>query len=485
MALPTDEDAVAANSVDSDSRENRETAGASLLAGSTAENPENQPIRLRITSALENAGDGGVAVPDIRLLSQGTHRRFFATPKRLTNNPVTWQTQNARILDAAQIPFDVQATTPTHVFYEVVGETFTANLQPNSGGAEAARIPLVELDLFPENTATAIGLMRVHLIPGDRDTLPVELPPDAEPLGAWAGGIPVEMRRFEDGRLEIPVGISRLVQPMTLLVRLAVPADEASDVLIPRITAIPVSTTWCARYDDRSHRLGRVIIEEPADDSPQSFAEVPAASLREARELLESAAPSGTWQTVGVSTYRQQLAESIADLLDSVADSVSERPSSEKQFWLRPWFARLQQLRWASLDDWAPRLMQRVFGSEATSMDGLALAGLPQSMVSPAGWIPTRVVRQTGPASAIPRGLIPQQSNPLERWAGVALSAAIALGFCITILVMRWLFRIDLTLRPHLWLGLVGLALLTLLPSPVGLTAITLSMVLALIERWR
>jgi hypothetical protein len=80
--------------------------------------------------------------------------------------------------------------------------------------------------------------------------------------------------------------------------------------------------------------------------------------------------------------------------------------------------------------------------------------------------------------------MLPRHTPDLERWAGLTLSAVIALGCCSLLVLLRWRFRINLTIRPYLWMALLGMCLLPLMPVGVGLATLGLSLLLPLLQRW-
>jgi hypothetical protein len=510
-----------------------------LVTSSDAGEAAPRKLRLKITSQLENAGDGGVAVPQFEFLGGGPRSRFFAVPKRLTSNPIIWQVLNARTDSVPAFFSDAAPSLSTHTIYEAIGDTFSATLQTAPVGNDSPSCPLVEYLLFAREpkSQTSLGLMRIYLLPGDRDHMRLQIPAGSNMLGAWAAGTPIATgdeftreiqagdasavitsaedngfdridladidRSFTDKAriVRMPLGLSRLADQVVVLFSIKVPV-EAQTVDLPMPLDLSVAKTWVASFDNR----GLV-----ADIQPSSWS----TPLDAASGWLnrQTAAISAETELGGDDPreYRREVIDTILALLTDSIDAAAERPTLEKYEWLRPWFLRLRDLGWvppsgapsgqqdavdqvaegnASADSvdplpavssWAPKFLQRVFGTEVSTQSLLAEAPNGTWLLPPPAWTATRYVRfaeqsQT-PLRSIPIELIPHSTDHpvlsprLDNglWGGMV-------GL-LGMFVLVGLFGSRALSHPSTWLLVLGCVSIGLAPLPVSISAIVLALV--------
>lgn len=438
------------------------TTSEGRLVGGAAANASTGNQRITITSSLENPGDGGIVIPDIRVLGAGPRQRFFAAPRRLTSNAVTWQTQNARPEELPQQFADVAPHSETHQIYEVLGGTFLASLKPASGGTNVARSPLMEISLFPQQQQHCVAIQRLHLLPEDRESITFRIPAHIELLGIWAAGVPVPVRSI-DGLAEIPTGISRLAQQIVLLYRLPPQSDAEQSVSeFPVPIDLNVDTTWVAYYAD-----------------------LPAVTQAD-------------WQQKNYGDFQAAVSQAVMKCLDESVDNVAERSTLEKQRWLNSWTSRLEQLgwtvpteftdsvqgtQWEEVNAWAPKLLQRVLGQESTLLVEDSTEELEKQLFAPSTWEPTLVYQQAGLATTLPD----TTARPEQLWwrthHQLLFNALLSLAtFLFAALAVFWIGRQHFE-HPAIWLVTIGVLAIVLTPLPIAVGLITVGLITPLLAK--
>lgn len=495
-----------------------------MVTSSDSGDATTRKLLLRMTSRLENAGDGGVSVPQVLLLGGGRRTNCFAVPKKLTTSPIIWQVQNARPENIPPPFISYSPTDETHAIYEAIGETFSATLQPAPVGTNSAEIPLVDLAFFPGEDASrsVTGLMRVFVLPGDREYLEFSIPPDTRVMGAWAAGTSVGFQSREGNNsgdkttpgsvgsksasvVRVPLALSRLADQVVLLFEVNPPSDQQS-MKIPSVVDLPVAMTWVSKFEQPQ--------ATPQKETKLGFYQ----SLRRRSEdwlslraLPPSQAPSGEELSPTAARYRHELVQTITELLSGSIDSAAERPSAEKREWLKPWFVRLNSWGWnpspadlnaepvpesterttssdrqlpdASrilLDEWSPKFFQRIFGNDLSNQ-GLEQTQIEGSwMTTPAGWTATELRRfanfEGKPLTEVPYQTFPVQQEFSKPMQWLRSDNLIALALLVAGAGLLFVFGKRLLYKPAFWLFLLGCASLGLAPLPISIAAILLGL---------
>ncbi len=431
------------------------TSAERLLALSTGPLKTGSALRIKITSRLATAGEGGISVPDLRLMGEGTRTKYFAAPLRLTSNPITWRTQYAKIAELPQQFLEVAPSTTTHTIYEVTGDAFSAVLQPAEIGDESARASILDISLFPQDDFHVVALSRLMLLPGDRQSIEFELPPGCEILGVWSNGIPTSPQTSIDtNRLSVPVGLSRLAQQMNLLVVL--PIDPSRPELpLPVPIDLTVGATWIASYDDQSDTK----LSRPTDVW----------------------GTAGSWYPVSANRYREGISAAIVDILDSSVDNVTERPATEKLLWLGPWFSRLRQLGWSPdepnpLDSWTTKFVQRVFGAETPVLTSLLQEPSGTWLIAPSTWSATYMAESIGLTKTYPNAIVPKPTSRATRTDQVLRFSWFATLVFVVSAIVLFLTGTRWARHPSVWLCLLGILALFFVPLPIAVSTIVLAL---------
>ena len=442
---------------------------------------------VRIRGRLASSDTGRVEVPDVRLLGNRPPQRFFAVPRRLTSDPINWLTTGARQQRTVPPPLrDAVPQGDSHAMYEITGRNWSAKLLPATTSAGSARSTVLDIQLFPQADARCLALCRWDLLPSGADQVRMHIPSSVTVHAAWSNGLPARLQR-DGSTATVPLNLSRLAQPVVLLVEFA---DVAADqpVPVPRLLEIPVASTWIARYG-----------EAPASPDFQPVLQQP-------------------WSAASAGQRRLALAQSVLSALDGSLERLAERPDNEIAAWLAPWLARVGQLQpstsaaaaesdaaaesgaadatappadaaaegvadsaapaapaqanptdpqpsdWDQVAQRTEAYVDRALG--ALEAPPAALAG-PPSDLAPSDWHVQWTAHQQGAADSIPAALL-APSRP-TRWQAVRpLLAVVVLLAAVLIVAVVGRPLGQLARLPQLWLLLIGAVGLLLAPIPVA-----------------
>ena len=331
-----------------------EVRPATTWARQPSMNPGYQVIRVQcdwqsiadgmivLRGRLEDQGAGRVSVPSIRVLRARNPRVFVSVPNQLTHDQVRWRTNS---VTAATLPAswrEVSFSGAPRSSYRTTGANWSIELVSLPRVSVDAAVTLADIQLFPQARGP-LALCRWDLVPGGLDQVTLRLPADAKLLGVWTAGQAVEVTPFEGQivssgdasmppsarQLTVPLAVSRLSQPVELLLRL-IPSDRYSKDQLPELLDIPIERRWLAVYDVR---------------------ESPASSEQE--EML--AGHHELFRQPQIRLRQMALAESVVAAVERSIDLLAEHPASEVGAWLEPWVARYVQLASADghLVDWS------------------------------------------------------------------------------------------------------------------------------------
>ncbi len=443
---------------------------------------------LSIRGRLDDAEHGRVAVPNLKVLGRGRRSVEISVPRRLTNETIRWRTS---VVEAVKMNPVWNGDMGAH------GERATYSVANPDWSVELAPLPQVDIDavavtsdarVFSQSDGTLV-ICRWDVIPGGLDSVSIKLPVGAKCLGAWTAGRavltqPSDSGNAEDDRrdssnvIEVPLSLSRLSQPVEVLVRVPIARARQADYL-PKLLNIPVPQSWLATF---------VATATLGDSSPL---DVP---LKSQRALA--------------------LATSIVESVEQSLDSLAERPKDEIAIWLAPWIVRYRQLaasvnHTAELDDSSPVRLSTdsasagVPVSQSASIDiqqltaSLAWAELDSRLsLHVSGRLPTEPIGEpllslsVADGYALNRVMKLSATNhapPIEPPSFDDQGLRTIIVNCLTLMLVGgllaclWPVRhsIDkIVVHPAFWLGLIGVLGLVVAPVPVAaailLVAITL-----------
>jgi hypothetical protein len=307
--------------------ESLEVSAATAWSRQPATDPSRQVIRIRcdaeelegatlsVRGQLQSAETSRVSVPSVRVLGLGQRQIHINVPSRLTSEPIQWRTS---AVEAVRLPpaWRDRAKETLRSTYVVANPSWSIDLAPLSEIDTDASAVSCDAQVFPKNDG-ALVICHWDLLPGSLERVDVRLPRGAICLGAWSAGQAVVAESVEplgesataaDGDLlRVPLALSRLSQPVELLIR--VPASTAKRArYLPELVDIPVTETWLTNY------ISADSISASSGDNIMPHRE---------RALA--------------------LARSVVEVVEAV-DMVAQRPRDEIAAWLKLWLARYQMI---------------------------------------------------------------------------------------------------------------------------------------------
>ena len=474
---------------------------------------------ISIRSQLQNEESGGVSVPAVGVLGVGTRRISVSVPDQLTNETVRWRTSAVAAESLPDSwPEDVIPGGPRSS-YSVASEAWSIKLVPLPRVSVEAHATSADMQLFPRDES-ALMLCRWDLVPAGLDSVEVDLPLGTRCVGAWTAGRAVPIGPSETGpddvpgaadtdgratlsrvgsgdetrpqgeRLEIPLSLSRLSQPVEILLRLP-PVGNARDYR-PTLRGIPVEDEWMAIY-------------LPAEASS------PEASGRAA------SATRGQFAPAEVRRRRRGLAASIVEAVQRPIDLLAERPESEVAAWLAPWVERYEQLArsdghlvdWADVEPGEPEsdaeaeskggggskttAPQRANGGSLPSWDELDrrlavhvnrfLENRPESesaLFAARRFPDFELVSVSRLEDATTPARIPRVDSGTRQFRALLVKSLTLLTVC-GILGLLWPMRRplgDWVMHPAIWLAALGVCGLWVAPLPIAMAVIALAVVI-------
>jgi hypothetical protein len=287
-----------------------------------------------------------VSVPSVRVLGFGKRRVHISVPNRLANESVQWRTS---AVEGDELPQHWVAALDnvSRSTYVVANPSWSIDLAPlPEVDAEAFAVTL-DAQAFPQEDSLLV-MCHWDLFPGSLEAVNVRLPQGAECVGAWSAGQPVvpepalESSTDLSSRdiLRVPLALSRLSQPIELLIRVPALAAKQADYL-PELVGIPITQSWLTNY-------------LPADASPSIWGD----------------------SSASVDDRALVLAGAVVDAVDAV-EFINQRPRDEVVTWLQLWFARYRML--AESAGHAPDFGMPAEGNE-TEINAAASDALADSM---------------------------------------------------------------------------------------------------------
>ena len=467
---------------------------------------------IRLQASRTGEADSLLEVPTVRVMGAASTQTFMSVPQTASGRPLIWQTQSAV---AESLPAGLEndeAAAAGELVFRALSNRATVRLQPSRPDVTVASATLCDVQLFPQSDSDWLAIVRWDVEPGDAKTLAIAVPEGVAPLAVWASGQPVPLAgqsavdaqaskttlaEKPTRRLDIPMALSQLAQPIVLLCRLQ-STDPATPPSLPTLVDVNVNETWLTLYQsaDGSGPSAQMILATPPQTEHDSD---PPASDR--------------WTAAADSDRLIALGQSVVDVTESSISGATDRPQEELVAWLTAWDQRLLQIRAQAVDEiyqpissfeleglTAANQLVAVDGSQASTDSAVVTALMATEPTGP--WPPlldrwSDYVRRVTGAGIVQDTTQPQSLMPSDRWA--IASVAKHVGVAATIPVIRngaeasqlmlainlliagslvvgggllaWIFRKHLAKplsQPAVWLLAVGLASLAVTPIPVA-----------------
>jgi len=445
--------------------------------------------------------DSLLEVPTVRVMGAASTQTFLSVPQTASGRPLIWQTQSAV---AESLPAGLEndeAASAGELTFRALSNRASVRLQPSRPDVTVATATLCDVQLFPQSDSDWLAIVRWDVEPGDAKTLAIAVPAGVSPLAVWASGQPVPLAGqsadVETGRLDIPMALSQLAQPIVLLCRLK-SADPATPPPLPTLANVNVNETWLTLY-------------QSSDGSGQSAQMIPAPPSQTDRDA--ESPKSDRWTTASDSDRLIALAQSVVDVTEASISGATDRPQEELVAWLTGWDQRLLQIRAETVDQideptrsfgldgfptsnqvaaidgsqaitdsasvttlrvieptgpWPPLLDRwREYVNRVTGIEIVQDMTQPLALMPSDRWTIASVARHGGAAAMIP---IIRKNGEASQWM-LAINLLIAGSLVVGGGVLAWIFRKHLEkplAQPAVWLLAVGLASLAVTPIPVA-----------------
>ena len=476
---------------------------------------------LRLQALRIGEADSLLEVPTVRVMGTASTQTFMSVPQTASGRPLIWQTQSAV---AENLPAGLEndeAAAAGELVFRALSNRATVRLQPSRPDVTVASATLCDLQLFPQPDSQWLAIIRWDVEPGDSKTIPIEVPVGVVPLAVWASGRTVPLAEVSNDtsiakptnvRLDVPMTLSQLAQPIVMLCQLRSP-DSLTPPSLPTLAGVDVNETWLTLYkaSGGSNQSTQIVLETPlpqADLNPVSDTNDDAKSFEENR-----------WIAASDADRLIALAQSVIDVTESSISGATDRPQEELIAWLATWDQRFFQLRAEAAESTndssatfglrdlsASNPLALLDGSQAATDPAVVTALLgtePNGATVPTGpWPPLvdrwgEYVRRVTGIAMVQDANAPPAMMPSERWAvaavakhaGVAstipiirnggetstlmlaINLLIASAFIVGGGLLAWIFRKQLVkplTQPAVWLLAVGLASLAVTPIPVA-----------------
>ena len=134
----------------------------------------------------------------------------------------------------------------------------------------------------------------------------------------------------------------------------------------------------------------------------------------------------------------------------------------------------------ATLDAWAPKFLQRVFGAEAS---GQLLSDAQASgnwMNPPAGWRASSMIRlafpDQKPVSTIPIATLTSETEYFPNQVPLDASLMVRIFGLFGLFLLTWWFGSRIVKSPSIWLMILGIVSIGFIPYPVTIAIVLLSL---------
>ncbi|HBJ38377.1 MAG TPA: hypothetical protein DDZ51_27220 [Planctomycetaceae bacterium] len=486
---------------------------------------------LRLQAFRIGEADSLLEVPTVRVMGTASTQTFMSVPQTASGRPLIWQTQSAAVESLPAGLENDEAAAAGELVFRALSNRATIRLQPSRPDVTMASATLCDVQLFPQPDLNWLAIVRWDVEPGDSRTIPIEVPFGGVPLAVWASGRTVPLTDTASGsltadaspaenntklvsqtatRLDVPMSLSQLAQPIVMLCQLRSP-DPRTPPALPTLADVDVNETWLTLYksSDGSGQSAQIVLP---NDLPQGGAN-PDANNNDGGTSPEQS----RWIASSDGDRLIALAQSVIDVTESSISGATDRPQEELIAWLTAWDQRFLQLRAEAagstndpsaafgLRDWvATNPLTLLDGSQSTTDPAVMTSLLETEPSPPIGpWRPLvdrwgEYVRRVTGIEMVQDASEPPAMMPSDRWTvatvakhkGVATTIPVirnggevsTLMLAIHLLIagsfivggglLAWIFRKSLAkplAQPAVWLLAVGLASLAVTPIPVAI----------------
>jgi hypothetical protein len=264
---------------------------------------------LSIRGRLEEADVGRVNVPSVRVLGLGQRQVHISVPDKVLDDSIQWRTSAVEAAKPSLAWSNTEYVSDSRSLYTVANPSWSIDLAPLPDVDADAYVGAMDIQVFAQSDG-ALALCHWDLFPGSKESVEMRLPPSAQVIGVWSAGQAVPIRgasaRKSNDRgsrtetIKVPLALSRLPQPLQVLIRVSANAAKQGRYL-PELIGIPSLESWIVNY----------VPSEGYQAKPDSRSEERAI----------------------------RLAESVVKSVEAIEP---ERPREECAAWLRVWLNRYQ-----------------------------------------------------------------------------------------------------------------------------------------------
>jgi hypothetical protein len=273
--------------------------------------PAVDPFTVRIRGNLELGPHERGRTPNIvplGVLSRA--ERFFVLPTQLDQQRIEWKTSGLYKLGPGDTPIPGWENSADHVAYRVWARRPRAVIADVQRVADVRRITLADVHVSCHADGEYFGVVTYALEPAGSTHCVLEVPPDQELIRVTVEGIPATLIPLADQRWNVRLNAEQLPQQLTAVFRGRWEPPLAAN---PQLMRVP----WITDYDVSATLW---TLRSPPD-----------------RELIATGAGSHRVTSLTQNTLRLR---NMADLIESAADTVLDRPTDEVHAWYTPWAAR-------------------------------------------------------------------------------------------------------------------------------------------------
>ena len=252
------------------------------------EQPVVDPFAIRMRGNLELGPHERGRAPNIIPLEVSRVERFFVLPTRLGQQRIEWTTSGLYKLGPGDGSIPSWEDSADHVAYRV-WDTPRAVIADVQRVAEVRRNSLADVHVSFLADGEYFGVVTHALEPGGSPHCVLEMPPDQELVRVVVEGIPATLIPLADRRWNVRLNAEQLPQQLAVVFRGRLEQPVATDpqlVRVPWITDYDISgTLWTLRGPP-----DRVLIAADADHHRVTALDQDALRLRTMADLIESAA---------------------------------------------------------------------------------------------------------------------------------------------------------------------------------------------------
>ncbi|WP_145419600.1 hypothetical protein [Planctomycetes bacterium K23_9] len=272
--------------------------------------PEEIDSAITIRGELSLDDPGRVAVPRVEVLGAGQRKLTVSLPNRLTTEPILW--------DVRGVTADRQEKDRS--IFVAQNDIWSIELAPMSDARSEPMALSADSRVLRQGDHVLV-ITRWDLVPNGLDAVRIRLPSQAKCLGAWSAGlaVPFETVDASADEIRIPLSLSRLAQPVEILINVPTGNTRRTDYL-PSLVDIDVPDHWTAIFSPTEDR-------NTDDAGTNSLGKTESTELN-ARDQLRSL----------------ELARSVVEAIDLSLDTLAERPADEVATWLLPWILRYNNI---------------------------------------------------------------------------------------------------------------------------------------------